>query len=99
MCASEGELRNGRSWRNGAVIRAECLTVDLSGGVAGAENLGARIIFAPVQAAYLYSLLIRRFVVVSTGGLVLVDESAEDGCAVDAVLGEVDGAWGSGFSL
>jgi hypothetical protein len=37
--------------------------------------------------------------VVSAGDLVLVDESAEDCCAVDSVLGEVDGAWWSGFGL
>jgi hypothetical protein len=43
--------------------------------------------------------LICGFMVVSTGDLVLVDESAEDRCAVDAVLGEVDGAWWSGFGL
>jgi hypothetical protein len=40
--------------------------------------------------------LICRFFVVSAGDLVLVDESAEDGCAVDAVLGEVEGAGWSG---
>jgi hypothetical protein len=43
--------------------------------------------------------LICEFVVVSTGDLILVDESAEDRSAVDAVLGEVDGAWWSGFGL
>jgi hypothetical protein len=37
--------------------------------------------------------------VVSAGDVVLVDESAEDCCAVDAVLGEVDGVWWSGFGL
>jgi hypothetical protein len=31
--------------------------------------------------------------------MLLVDESAKDRCAVDAVLGEVDGAWWSGFGL
>jgi hypothetical protein len=40
--------------------------------------------------------LICGFLVVSTGDLVLVDESAEDRCAVDVVLGEVDGARWSG---
>ncbi|WSN64432.1 hypothetical protein OG467_09110 [Streptomyces sp. NBC_01361] len=43
--------------------------------------------------------LICGFVVVSTGGLVLVDGSAEGRCAVDEVLDEVDGARRSGFSL
>lgn len=35
----------------------------------------------------------------STGDLVLVDESVENRCAVDAVLVEVDGAWRFDFSL
>lgn len=43
--------------------------------------------------------LIRGFIVVSTGDPVLVDESAEDRYAVDAVLGEIDGVRRSGFIL
>jgi hypothetical protein len=39
------------------------------------------------------------FVVVLDGVLVLVDESAEDCCAVNVVVGEVDGAWGCGLGL
>jgi hypothetical protein len=52
-----------------------------------------------VGLTYGIRLLICEFVVVSTGGLVLVDESAEDRCAVDVVLGEIDGAWWPGFGL
>jgi hypothetical protein len=43
--------------------------------------------------------LICGFMVVSTGDLVLVDESAKDRCAMDAVLGEVDGARRSGLCV
>ncbi|MFJ7948853.1 hypothetical protein ACIQ6K_35270 [Streptomyces sp. NPDC096354] len=48
---------------------------------------------------YRIRLLICEFVAVSTGNLILVDESAEDRFAVDAVLGDIDGAWWSGFGL
>ncbi len=37
--------------------------------------------------------------VVSAGDLVLVDEAAEDGPAVDLVIGQVDGGWRSCFGL
>jgi hypothetical protein len=37
------------------------------------------------------------FLVLSAGDVVLVDESAEDRCAVEVVLGEVDGVWWSGL--
>jgi hypothetical protein len=52
-----------------------------------------------VGLKYRIRLLICGFLVVSTGDLVLADESAEDCCAVDSVLGEVDGAWWSVFGL
>lgn len=53
----------------------------------------------PVGLKYRIRLLICEFVAVSTGDLILVDEPAEDRSAVDAVLGDVDGAWWSGFGL
>ena len=53
--------------------------------------------FDPVGLKYGIRALICGFLVVSAGDLVFVDESAEDRCAVDVVLGEVDGAWWSGF--
>jgi hypothetical protein len=53
----------------------------------------------PVGLKYRIRPLSCEFVVVSTGDPILVDESAEDRSAVDAVLGEVDGAWWSGFGL
>lgn len=53
----------------------------------------------PVGLKYRIRLLICEFVAVSTGDLILVDEPAEDRSAVDAVLGDVDGAWWSGFAL
>ena len=52
-----------------------------------------------VGLKYRIRALICGFLVVSAGDLVLVDESAEDRCAVDVVLGEVDGAWWFGFGL
>ncbi|GAA1279633.1 hypothetical protein GCM10009646_78310 [Streptomyces aureus] len=52
----------------------------------------------PAGLKYRIRPLICGFVAVSTGYLVLVDESAEDRCAVDAVLGEVDRARWPGFS-
>jgi hypothetical protein len=52
----------------------------------------------PVGLKYKIRPLICGFLVVSTGDLVLVDKSAEDR-AVDVVLGEVDGARGSGLGL
>jgi hypothetical protein len=52
-----------------------------------------------VGLKYRIRALICGFLVASTGDLVLVNESAEDRCAVDAVLGEVDGAWWFGLGL
>lgn len=65
---------------------------------ARAENL-IRARQQPVGLKYRIRPLIYGFVVVSTGNLVLVDEPVEDGYAVDAMLGEIDGVRRSGFSL
>ena len=53
----------------------------------------------PVGLTYRIRPLIGEFLVVSTGNPILVDESAEERSAVEVVLGEVDGAWWSGFGL
>jgi hypothetical protein len=62
-------------------------------------DVHGQAVFAPVGLKYRILPLVCRFLVVSAGDLVLVDESAEDHRAVDAVLGEVNGVWWSGFGL
>jgi hypothetical protein len=58
-----------------------------------------RTVRVPTSIEYWLPPLICWLMVLSTGDLVLVDESAEEHRAVDAVLGEVNGVWWSGFGL
>jgi hypothetical protein len=70
--------------------------------VRGLQNQVGRFLsymLDPVGLKYRIRRLICGFVVVSTGCLVFVDESPEDGLSVDAVFGEVGrGRW-RGFGL